>query len=44
MYKRPVERIKMAANNLNVEILNQRVIKKYSPGVYHVVIDAKIGR
>ena len=25
-----------------MEILNQRVIKMYSPGVYHVVVDAKI--
>lgn len=40
---RPVERIKSAAMDQEVEILNQRIIKKYAPGVYHVVIDAKIG-
>jgi tRNA wybutosine-synthesizing protein 2 len=42
---RPVERIIDAANDSGrgkVEILNKRIIKPYSPGVYHVVIDAKI--
>jgi tRNA wybutosine-synthesizing protein 2 len=29
-----------AAKNREVEILNKRIIKKYSPGVYHVVVDA----
>ncbi len=42
-FTRPVERIKRAAGDREVEILNQSVIKKYSPGVYHVVIDARIG-
>ncbi|MDD1763719.1 MAG: class I SAM-dependent methyltransferase family protein [Methanobacteriaceae archaeon] len=42
-FTRPVERIKSAAAYREVEILNQRVIKKYSPGVSHVVIDARIG-
>lgn len=42
-FTRPVERIKRAAMDQEVEILNQRVIKKYAPGVYHVVIDARIG-
>jgi tRNA wybutosine-synthesizing protein 2 len=42
MFTRPVNRIKYAAKDREVEILNQRAIKKYSPGVYHVVIDAKI--
>jgi tRNA wybutosine-synthesizing protein 2 len=41
-FKRPIERIKEASNGFKVEILNQRVIKKYSPGVYHVVIDARV--
>ncbi len=41
-FTRPVERIKLAAGDRKVEILNQRVIKKYAPGVYHVVIDARI--
>jgi tRNA wybutosine-synthesizing protein 2 len=42
-FTRPVHRIKAAAGDREVEILNQRIIKKYSPGVYHVVIDARIG-
>jgi tRNA wybutosine-synthesizing protein 2 len=41
-FKRPAERVKMAASEFDVDILNQRVIKKYSPGVYHVVVDARI--
>jgi tRNA wybutosine-synthesizing protein 2 len=42
---RPVERINeaaMAADREMVEIVNKRIIKPYSPGVYHVVVDAKI--
>jgi tRNA wybutosine-synthesizing protein 2 len=42
---RPVERIQEAAINADkevIEIINKRIIKPYSPGVYHVVIDAKI--
>jgi tRNA wybutosine-synthesizing protein 2 len=44
-FTRPVERIKeaaKAANKDNVEIIKKRIIKPYSPGVYHVVIDARI--
>lgn len=41
-FTRPVNRIKEAANGFEVEILNKRIIKKYSPGVYHVVVDAWI--
>lgn len=41
-FKRPAERVITAAKGFDVEILNQRVIKKYSPGVYHVVVDAKV--
>lgn len=44
-FKRPVERIIEAAKIAgrdNVEILNARIIKPYSPGVYHVVVDARI--
>lgn len=44
-FKRPVERIIAAAKTAgrgDVEILNARIIKPYSPGVYHVVVDAKI--
>ena len=42
--QRPVERIVVAAGNLGrkVEIIETRRIKKYSPGVWHVVVDAKI--
>jgi tRNA wybutosine-synthesizing protein 2 len=42
---RPVDRINeaaMAADRELVEIVNKRIIKPYSPGVYHVVVDAKI--
>ncbi|BDZ66890.1 class I SAM-dependent methyltransferase [Methanobacterium ferruginis] len=39
---RPAERVKESFNGFEVDILNQRVIKKYSPGVYHVVVDAKV--
>ncbi len=39
-YIRPVDRIKEAADGRDVEILHKRIIKKYSPGVYHVVVDA----
>ncbi len=41
---RPQERIKKAAESLGrkVEILETRRIKKYSPGVLHVVVDAKV--
>ena len=41
-FKRPAERVVSAAEGFDVEILNQRVIKPYSPGVYHVVVDAKV--
>lgn len=41
-FERPENRIRQAAEGMDVEILNKRVIKKYSPGVVHVVIDAKI--
>jgi tRNA wybutosine-synthesizing protein 2 len=42
---RPVERIEKAASDAGereVEIINRRIIKPYSPGVYHVVVDAVI--
>ncbi|MCZ3365988.1 MULTISPECIES: class I SAM-dependent methyltransferase [Methanobacterium] len=41
-FERPPQRIIDAADGRDVEILNKRIIKKYSPGVYHVVIDARI--
>ncbi|RBQ22314.1 tRNA(Phe) (4-demethylwyosine(37)-C(7)) aminocarboxypropyltransferase [Candidatus Methanobinarius endosymbioticus] len=42
MNTRPVNRIKQSANDREVEILSNRIIKKYSPGVVHTVVDAKI--
>ncbi len=39
---RPLENIKKAAENREVELINIQKVKKYSPGVWHVVIDAKI--
>ena len=41
---RPIERISEAANKCGrkATILETRIIKKYSPGVYHIVVDAKI--
>jgi tRNA wybutosine-synthesizing protein 2 len=41
-FKRPVERILRAAGGREVEISGKRVIKRYAPGVDHVVIDALI--
>ena len=42
--KRPEERIKSAAEALGkkIEILANRRIKKYSPGVLHIVVDARV--
>lgn len=37
---RPVERVKKVAEGHKVEILNRKIIKTYSPGVFHVVVDA----
>lgn len=39
---RPIARIKQAAKNREVDLLNIQKIKKYSPGVMHVVVDARI--
>ena len=39
---RPIDNIKKAAENREVELINIQKVKKYSPGVWHVVIDAKI--
>lgn len=39
---RPIERIRSAANGREVELLKINKIKKYAPGVEHVVIDALI--
>jgi tRNA wybutosine-synthesizing protein 2 len=40
--ERPINRIKRAAEGMDVQLINQRIIKKYSPGVVHVVLDVKI--
>jgi len=42
-FERPPNRIIEAAKGRDVEILNKKIIKKYSPGVYHVVVDAMVG-
>jgi tRNA wybutosine-synthesizing protein 2 len=44
IFTRPVERIQQAASKVGrqAEILECRKIKKYSPGVWHVVVDARI--
>ena len=41
---RPVERIKEVSGKLgrSVEITGRRRIKKYAPGVWHVVVDARV--
>jgi len=42
MNSRPYERIFKSANDREVEIIATNIIKKYSPGVVHLVVDAKI--
>jgi tRNA wybutosine-synthesizing protein 2 len=42
METRPIERIVSQANGRDVELLKINKIKKYAPGVEHVVIDARI--
>lgn len=42
MDARPVERIVSQAGNRDVEVLKINKIKKYAPGVEHVVVDARI--
>ena len=42
MGTRPIERIVAQAGNRDVELLKINKIKKYAPGVEHVVIDARI--
>ena len=39
---RPIERIKAQSGDRDVELLKINKIKKYSPGVWHVVVDARI--
>ena len=42
MNTRPVERIMSQAGNRDVDVLKINKIKKYAPGVEHVVVDARI--
>ena len=44
LFERPVKRVKEAAEKVDrkIEVLNKRTIKKYSPGVYHTVVDIKV--
>lgn len=42
-FTRPVERVRAAFPGREVEILGVRRVKKYSPGVVHVVVDARVG-
>ncbi len=42
METRPIERIVSEANGRDVELLKINKIKKYAPGVEHVVVDARI--
>ncbi len=42
MNTRPIERIISQAGNRDVELLKINKIKKYAPGVEHVVVDARI--
>ena len=40
--ERPISRVKSAAGDADVEVLGVREIKSYSPGISHVVVDARI--
>lgn len=42
METRPINTVKKAAGEREVELLNLQKVKNYSPGVWHVVVDAKI--
>ncbi|ENN95777.1 hypothetical protein J422_05943 [Methanocaldococcus villosus KIN24-T80] len=43
MYERPIERLKYYAKIYNYKLVDYKIfkIKKYAPGVWHVVVDAK---
>jgi len=45
LWERPVARLREAAgrHDRTVEVLDRRVVKSHSPGVEHVVIDARVG-
>lgn len=44
LFERPVERVREAAEKVGreIEVLNKRSIKKYSPGVFHTVVDVRV--
>jgi tRNA wybutosine-synthesizing protein 2 len=42
-FRRPVNRVQKAAGGRGIRVLKARVVKRYSPGVNHVVIDVKVG-
>lgn len=39
---RPISRLKSAAEGCEVEVLGSREVKSYSPGVSHMVVDARV--
>lgn len=41
---RPIERLKAAAGDREVDVLRLKEIKSYAPGISHVVVDARIVR
>ncbi|MEM2878836.1 MAG: class I SAM-dependent methyltransferase family protein [Candidatus Hadarchaeales archaeon] len=43
-FERPEKNLRSAAGNREIEILGRRVVKRYSPGVDHVVLDVRVGR
>ena len=43
-FERPVKRVVSAAVGREVEIVGKRVVKRYAPGIDHVVIDVSIGK
>lgn len=43
-FERPVKNLISAAGGREVEIIGRRVVKRYAPGVDHVVVDARIGK
>jgi len=47
LWEKPIEELKDYAikNNYKlVEVINKRIVKSYSPKVFHVVIDAKFSK
>lgn len=43
MFERPIERLKFYSKKNNYELINYKIvkIKKYAPGVWHIVVDAE---